>query len=323
MTLRTPASWEGTSPDPNDEQFGHVVETATLDDAADYDAVLVGEPYDGAVIGRRGAREGPAALRRSLAGTKTHHFGSGPVGSGSSEVDGGGSIGDLGDVELPDGSDDDDVRTVQSTVREQVEEIYVTGALPIFLGGDNSLTFANAAPLLDDGTLGCISFDAHLDCREVRDGPTSGTPYRQLHEAGLDAFAVAGARHFETSTAYVDYVHDRDGEIVTAEEVGEGPTDAVDRALDAMDDVDRVFVSLDLDVLDAAAAPGVSAPTPGGLTTRELFTMIRRVAGDDRIAGFEVVECAPPFDEDGRTVDAGARAIAHFLSGYGTEESDV
>jgi formimidoylglutamase len=301
MSLREPPAWSGPSSDPNDEQFGDVVEPTTLDAAEEFDALLVGEPYDGAVIGRRGAREGPAALREALVSTKTHHFASGPVGS----------VGDLGDIGTP----DDDVGAVQETVRETTREIHTIDALPIFLGGDNSLTYPNAAPLLTD-SLGVISFDAHLDCREVRGEPTSGTPYRQLHEAGLDAFAVVGARHFETSTAYAEYVREQDGEIVTSEAVGDGPEDAAESALDAMAGVDAVHVSLDLDVLDAAAAPGVSAPTSGGVSARELFRMLQAVATDDRVAGFEVVECAPPLDSDGRTAAAGTRAIAHVLSGY-------
>ncbi len=305
MSLREPPVWEGPSSDPNDEQFGDIVEPTRLDSADEFDAILVGEPYDGAVIGRRGAREGPSALREALAGTKTHHFESGPVES----------VADLGDIEIPDG----DVAGVQEVVRERTREIHAIDALPLFLGGDNSLTYPNAAPLLG-GSLGVISFDAHLDCRTVREAPTSGTPYRQLHEAGLDAFAVVGARHFETSTTYAEYVHERGGEIVTSEAVGDSQAEAVERALDVMADVETIYVSLDLDVLDAAAAPGVSAPTPGGISTRELFSMCRHIAADDRVAGFEVVECAPPLDHDKRTATAGARAIAHFLSGYTMEE---
>ncbi|WP_435079561.1 formimidoylglutamase [Halococcus sp. AFM35] len=302
MSLDEPPAWDGLSGDPNDEQFGDIVEPATIDHASEFDAVLVGEPYDGAVIGRRGAREGPAALRDALAGVKTHHFDAGPVAS----------VGDCGDVEIPDG----DVSTVQEAVREITHEIHASDALPVFLGGDNSLTYPNAAPLLGD-SLGVINFDAHLDCREVRGEPTSGTPYRQLHEAGLDAYACVGARHFETSTAYAEYVDEQDGEVVPSEAVGtDGPVAAVERALDAMDEVDAVYVSVDLDVLDATAAPGVSAPTPGGVSTRELFRMLRAGAADDRVAGFEIVECAPSLDIDGRTAAAGARAIAHFLSSY-------
>jgi formimidoylglutamase len=347
-----------------------VVELASIDDADRYDAVLVGEPFDRAVIGRKGAAEGPSALRQRLAGTKTHHFDAGPVGS----------VTDLGDVTLGDESeaqrasdsrvawdaerpsarasgerraqtaeprdasdaDSGSVADLQERVRTVAERVHDTAAFPVFLGGDNSMTYPNAAPLLDDGSLGVINFDAHLDVREVHEerGPTSGTPYRQLYEDGLDAYACVGARHFETSTAYAEYVRERGGEVVTAEEVGDDEVEAVDRALEAMGDVDCIYVSVDLDVLDAAAAPGVSAPTPGGITTRELFRALRLLGSEaqrasdsraveprdaeDRLAGFEVVECAPSL-EDGRanlTATAGARAIAHLLSARPTETSD-
>lgn len=305
MSLGDAPRWEAPSADPADEQFGDVVEPTALDAADDYDAVLVGEPYDGAVIGRRGAADGPTGLRNALAGVKTHHFDAGPVGS----------VGDLGDVTVPDGPDADDVAAVQDAVAETTRAVHELDALPVFIGGDNSLTVPNAAPLLSDGTLGVLNFDAHLDCREVRDGPTSGTPYRQLFDRGLDAYACLGARHFETSTAYAAFVRERGGEVVTAEEVGDDDVDAVDRALDALDDVDQLYVSVDVDVLDAPYG-GSSAPTPGGITPRELFRMVRLAASDDRVAGFEVVETAPRLD-DGRTVDAAARTVAHFLAGHG------
>lgn len=301
MSLREPLAWSGPSSDPKDEQFGDIVEPTSLDDADDFDAVLVGEPYDGAVIGRHGAREGPTALRKALAGVKTHHLDWGPVES----------VGDCGDLVVPDES----VSAVQESIHEVTNEIHTHDTLPVFLGGDNSLTYPNAAPLLTD-SLGVLNVDAHLDCREVHDEPTSGTAYRQLHESGLGIYVCVGARHFETSTVYAEYVRDRGGTIVSSEAVGDSPTAAAKRALDAMDGVDMIYVSVDLDVLDVVAAPGVSAPTPGGISTRELFSMLRTIAIDDRVAGFEVVECAPPFDIEGRTAAAGARAIAHFLSGY-------
>ena len=314
MNLTTPPEWEGTSSDPNDDQFGDRVETAVLETAADYDAVLVGEPYDGAVIGRKGAADGPDAIRESLAGLKTHHFDEGPVTS----------VGDLGNVDLSAGGADGGVEGgadlgsvagAQSVFREVSERVHDTGALPVFVGGDNSLSYANASPLLETGTLGVVSFDAHLDCREVRGDPSSGTPYRQLFEAGLDSLAVVGARHFETSTSYAEYLDEQGGSVVTAESVSRDPDVALANATAAMDDVDQLYVSVDVDVLDAAY-PGSSAPTPGGLQPRELFRLVRRLADDDRVAGFEVVETAPPLDADGRTVAAAARTIAHFLAGH-------
>ncbi|SDL96409.1 formiminoglutamase [Halogranum gelatinilyticum] len=308
-------TWQGTSSDPNDEQFGHVVEATSIDEARAFDVVLVGEPFDRGVIGRPGAEKGPAALRAALTRSKTHHYGTGPVGG----VDGLG-VGDLGDVDGLGGTREHSAGTPvadrQARLRETTELVHGLDALPVFLGGDNSLTFPNVAPLLSRGRVGVVNLDAHLDVREVRTDATSGTPYRQLLEAGLDGYACLGARHFETSTIYADYVREMGGDIVTAEAVGDDPLAAADRALDALGDVDYVYVSVDLDVLDAAAAPGVSAPTPGGLTTRELFWLLRRLAGDPRASGFEVVECAPPLDRNGLTASAGGRAVAHFLAGY-------
>lgn len=305
-----PPGWETPSSDPRDETFGDVVSAADAAALDAHDAVLVGEPFDGAVIGRRGAAAGPVGVRESLGGVKTHHFDAGPVSS----------VGDLGDVQFADdGGDPDDsgadVRVAQATARRVAAAVHDADTLPVFVGGDNSLTFANVAPLLESGSVAVLNCDAHLDCRAVPEsGPTSGTPYRQLFDAGLDRYVAVGTRHFETSTAYHDVVRERGDVVVTSEEVGADAVAAADRALEATGDVDHLYLSVDCDVLTAAAAPGVSAPTPGGLTTRELFRLVRLLAADDRLAGLEVVECAPPLDRDGRTADAAARTVAHGLS---------
>ena len=298
--------WEGPSEDPNDRQFGDVIErvgSGNVDDEPD--AVLLGEPYDGAVIGRRGAREGPLAIRRSIAGTKTAHCSANRNSPLSAA-----RIVDLGDVTLS-----GDVAAVQAHVLEVVREVHALDSLPVFLGGDNSLTYANVAPLLDRGQVGVVNFDAHLDCRELRDGPTSGTPYRQLLADGLDTYVAVGARHFETSGAYVEFVRDRGGTVIPADAFAGGVDAVVETVRKAVADVELLYVSVDCDVLDAAVAPGVSAPTPGGITSRELFAAIGELVRDDRIAGFEIVECAPPLDVEGRTVDTAARAVAHALYG--------
>ncbi|MFC4540500.1 formimidoylglutamase [Halosolutus amylolyticus] len=302
-------TWTAPSSDPHDEQFGDVIEATRPENADSYDAVLVGEPYDGAVIGRPGAREGPTALRTALAATKTYYLNGRPVGA----------IGDLGDIDIP---SNESVRTAQSAVQEATTTAHELDTVPVFLGGDNSLTYPNVVPLLNDGSVGAISFDAHFDCRAVRGQPSSGTPYRQLYEDGLDAFAVVGARHFENSTEYAEYVDECGGAIVSADDVADDPIAAVDRALAAMTNVDAVYVSVDLDVLNAPEVPGVSAPTPGGISTRELFRMVRRATSIDRLAGFEVVECAPPLEDGDRTARAGARAVAYALSGIAESATD-
>ncbi|WP_336326605.1 arginase family protein [Halovenus sp. HT40] len=166
-------------------------------------------------------------------------------------------------------------------------------------------------------SVGVISLDARLDCRPVDGGPTNRNGYRQLFETGVDALAVLGARHFESSTTEAEYLRDRNGMVVTAEEVGDDPVEAADRALGAMEEVEQIYVSIDLSVLDSATAPAVSDPAPGGLSTRELFRVVRLLASDDRIAGFELVEAVPALDRDGRTVDAAARTVAHAVATVG------
>ena len=320
-----PRRWSSPSTDPNDATFGDLVEAVDstggdwLADTggaipADGDVVLVGEPFDAAVIGRRGAAGAPDAIREALAGVKTHHFDLGAVADDPAR-DGGPTVVDIGDVDVA----STDAATIQRRVASRVAGVYDAGAIPVFLGGDNSMTVANVEPLLErrraGRTVGVVNLDAHLDVREVREGPTSGTPYRQLLEAGLDRYVCLGARHHETSTAYARFLADHGGTVVTSEAVGRDLEGALARARDAVSDVDVLYVSVDCDVLDAAAAPGVSAPTPGGLQTRELFRLVRRLAGDDRVAGFEVVECAPPLEDGDLTVDAAARTVAHFLTG--------
>ena len=309
MTGFAPASpWESSGGDPNDETFGDVVERTTMRDLredGEADVVLAGEPFDAAVIGRRGAASGPNGIRTALAGVKTHSF---DAGAAAADL----AIRDLGDADVS----SIDVSSIQRQVRTVAADVHGIDALPVFLGGDNSLTYPNVAPLLDRGSVGVVNLDAHLDVREVRAAPTSGTPYRQLLEAGLSAYVCLGARHHETSTAYADYVAEQGGAVVTAEAVGREPDAAIERARRALSDVDALYVSVDCDVLDASAAPGVSAPTPGGLTTRELFALVRRLSADDRLAGAEVVECAPPLDDDDRTARAAARTVAHLVAGY-------
>jgi len=300
-----PPEWRGQSRDPNDEQLGDVATRTSLADADDHDAVIVGEPYDGGhTLGRPGARTAPEHLRRALAGTKTHHYGDGPIRS----------IGDLGDATFPHGRT---VADTQSAVRETTERVHDVDALPVFLGGDHSLAYPNVAPLLDrHDSVGVINLDSHADVRERIDGqPHTGTPFRQLYERGLAEYVQVGARGFGLSTPYVEYLEEKGTTVLTAEAVADDPEGAVDTALTAMADVDAVYVSFDVDVLDATTAPGTSSAEPGGLFSREVNQLLRSLAEDESVCGLGVYEFSPMLDDNGTTARAAARAIAHFLIG--------
>ena len=301
-------AWNAPSRDPKDEQFGDIVELTSLDSAGEYDCVLVGEPYDGGhIVGRPGARKGPDVLRQQLEGTKTHHYYNGPIQS----------IGDLGDIVYPMGQT---VSDAQNAFLDVTTEIHAQDTLPVFLGGDHSLAYPNAKPLLEQhDSVGVINLDSHADVRTFIDGqPHTGTPFRQLIDEGLDAYTQVGARQFGLSSPYVEYLDEHDVEVITAEEVSLDIEDSIDRALSAVEDVDAVYVSFDVDVLDTSTAPGTSSTEPGGLLSREVNYILRSIAQDPRIAGVGIYEFSPMLDSDDVTAIAGGRALTHFLSGYQT-----
>ncbi len=299
-------TWTAPSTDPNDEQFGDIVEPTDLDGMDEYECVIVGEPYDEAhIVGRPGARRGPKALREALEGTKTHHFENGPVES----------IGDLGDIAYPMGHT---VLDAQSAFLEVTERVHAREALPVFFGGDHSLAYPNVRPLLDRyDSVGVINLDSHSDVRTFIDGqPHTGTPFRQLIEDGLDAYAQIGARQFGLSSPYVEYLDEHGVEVITAEEASFDIDESVRRARAAMDDVEAIYVSFDVDVLDTSTAPGTSSSEPGGLRSLEVYRILRLLAEDQRITGFGVYELSPMLDSNDVTVNTSARGVAHFLSGY-------
>jgi formiminoglutamase/agmatinase len=301
-----PREWSGPSRDPNDEQFGDIIDPISLTDADDYELAIVGEPYDGGhIVGRPGARKGPDILRKALAGTKTHHLDNGPVKQ----------LGDLGDIRYPMGQS---VSEAQRAFVEITRQVHETSLTPVFFGGDHSLAYSNVMPLLEQHeSVGVINLDSHTDVREFIDGqPHTGTPFRQLIEAGLDRYVQLGARQFGLSTPYVEYAREQNATIVTAEQIGRNLDQPIETALEAMNDVDAIYISFDVDVLDTIAAPGTSSTEPGGLLSREVNQIIRALAMDSRIAGFGVYEFSPMLDAEDRTAIAGARAVAHFLSGF-------
>jgi formiminoglutamase/agmatinase len=299
--------------------FGHLVESTTIDRAGEFDIVIIGEPYDrghtgsrrqprweeGTIGGHPGAREGPAALRKALANTKTYNLDTGPVKL---------TVGDLGDIMVSSGVSNE---AAHKEIRDTAQSIHSLNAVPIFLGGDHSLAFPNAVPLLDMyDSVGVINFDSHDDLLNKRDGqPHTASPFRQLYDAGIDMYTIFGARVFGIGAPSIEVLEDNDGLAISAREVAKDFSGSVERALDSMSDVEAIYVTIDVDVLDMAFAPGTSSPYPGGLLPRELFDAVFEVSMDDRVVGLEIVECLPMIDAGQRTAVTGGRTVAHAISG--------
>ena len=191
------------------------------------------------------------------------------------------------------------------------------------LGGGNDTSYpdCSALSLETDEPIVAFNIDAHFDVRAdaIRN---SGTPYRQLLEEGHVApgsFYEIGYQPFANSATYVRYLADKGVTAISRDEVGERGIGAVLRDILGQSRADAIFWGLDMDVVTAADAPGVSAINPTGLSGRE-FCRVAQIAGNEpRTRLFEISEVNPAFDIDGRTCRLAAAALWTFLSAYAGE----
>jgi formiminoglutamase len=273
---------------------------------------LVGFADDRAIVngrGRPGAAAGPAEIRRFF-------FRLTPGDAG--ELDGV-ALGDLGDA-LP--SPSSSIEEVHQQAEEGAFAALQAGACVILLGGGHDGAFASHSALLRavSGPVAGVNVDAHLDVRPLRDGKiTSGTPFRRVAERGGQRYHLSefGIQPQHNARAHRTFCEEHGFPIVTlarARDVGVAKAFAHTMGHDEA----ALAVSLDLDSVEAATAPGVSAPCPDGFTAAELFACARAAGADPRVRVLDVMELSPPLDQDSRTARLAAMAIWSFLAGYST-----
>ncbi|WP_448853209.1 arginase family protein [Corynebacterium frankenforstense] len=281
--------------------------------------------------GRRGAAAGPAALRKALAGLAVHD-----------EI----PRFDAGTVR----TEDPDLEGAQRELSNAVRDLVRAGRLVVALGGGHEIAWAThrglfeavagsgvegpgaassgsgadgdaaPAPAGERGRIAVVNLDAHFDLRAA-DRPTSGTPFLQiarLHGAGGPAaeahdfdYTVLGISKpnntrvlFETAEALgVRTVLDDELAAMTPREAGELVAEAVAGA-------DHVHLSIDLDGLPAAVAPGVSAPAAVGVSLAHYRAMAAAAAESGKLRLVDIAELNPSFDVDGRTAKVAARMVA-------------
>lgn len=274
--------------------------------------VLLGLPYDGGIPSRPGARFGPRALREALASFGTF--------DGEREA---GPVVDLGDLALPTTHG----ALAHARIEAAAREVFAAGARPVFLGGDHGCTgsvLRGLAAARPETRLALVTVDAHLDVREYEDEASlsSGTPFRRALETPVltgARTAMIGIRRFANSRHYLAWAREEGIRLFGVEEVAErGAAAVAEEALrEAAADADALYLSVDLDAADAAAAPGVSAPGIGGLSSREIIELVGRLSADPRLVGADLMELSPPYDLDGRTARLGARLLLELLAASG------
>jgi agmatinase len=193
------------------------------------------------------------------------------------------------------------------------------------LGGDHSITYPSAsavAEAIGKGKVGVVHFDAHADTAPDEWGVLlgHGTPIRRLIEDGAipgPSFVQVGLRGYWPPPEVVSWMHAQGLRWHLMDEIDRRGFDAVlDEAIaQALDGPEAIYLSIDVDVLDPAFAPGTGTPEPGGLTSRELLRAVRRVARETRLVGLDVVEVAPAYDGPGAiTAEVAHRIILEALS---------
>lgn len=264
------------------------------------DAFLFGVQYDHTACFRAGAREGPGAIRRASYNFEEFHFEHGL----DQYIPAVHDYGNVDDFVMP----EDMFSEVEFAVGPAIRD----GKFTVALGGEHSVNIPIVRSLPKDTAL--ISIDAHLDSRDEY----LGTPFshacvmrRAAEHLGLDNVFVLGVRAVGMEEL------DREDPVpfVSSYEILEkGIESAVEQALDSVKS-ERVYITLDIDGIDPAYAPGTGTPEPFGLLPIDVKKAIRMVG--DRLCGFDVTEVCPPYDPSGITSILASRLVNEALAVYG------
>ena len=309
--MRKPASYPPPKySDPNDKRMVQVIQHA---DTAQPRAVnVLGVPFDGAVLGRRGARDGPTGIRQGMAGFSNYNV---ELGVGLEDA----RVFDLGDLVL----ENDDVPGAHAAILTEVASSLRDDALLTVLGGDNSISLPSISACAEKfGKTGLVVIDSHLDLRgEIGGKPTSGSSYGLAVERGLvDPRNVVeiGVHGFQNSRFYVEKAKGLGVAVYSAEDVSRrGPkVVARDAYRLASKGMDAVYLSLDLDAIDLAQVSGVSAPSAGGMWARNAFAILNEVAKVGMVRCADMVELAPSLDPSGRSERVAAGAFTYLIAGF-------
>lgn len=249
--------------------------------------------------GRPGAAGAPDALRRALANLASHH--------------GHDRLVDLGNIiaQAP------DLEGAQQALRDAVRRCQQADMRTFVLGGGHETAFGHGAGLLDafpHARVGIINLDAHLDLRRA-DHATSGTPFRQLAQLCDEQqrefhYACFGVSRAANTQALWDEAQQRGVTIV--EDVD---CDTAQAPLaQVIDSVDKIYLTIDLDVLPAWEMPAVSAPAALGVPLATVMRLVDAVCRSGKLQAVDMVEFNPRFDDDGNAARVAARLgwqIAH------------
>ncbi|WP_413811955.1 agmatinase [Streptomyces sp. OE57] len=280
-----------------------------LDEVAGADVAVVGVPFDGGVSYRPGARFGPAAVREASRLLRPYHPGLDVSPFATQQV------ADAGDIAV----NPFDIGEAIETIQDAAGSLQTEGTRLVTIGGDHTI----ALPLLRaaatrHGPVAVLHFDAHLDTWDTYFGAehTHGTPFRRAVEEGIvDTSALSHVGTRGPLYGKQDLTEDEKlgfGIVTSADVYRRGADEVADQLRQRIGDR-PLYISIDIDCLDPAHAPGTGTPEAGGLTSRELLEILRGLAGC-RLIGADVVEVAPAYDHAEITSVAASHVAYDLIS---------
>jgi agmatinase len=280
-----------------------------LDEVPRADVAILGVPFDSGVSYRPGARFGPGHIRAASKLLRPYHPALAVEPFALQQV------ADAGDVP----ANPFNIHEALTAVEGAVTDLRSAGATVLTFGGDHTIALPILRSLARDyGPVAVLHFDAHLDTWDTYFGApyTHGTPFRRASEEGL--LDLERCLHIGTrGPLYSNHDLADDSilgfQVVRADDYQlEGVGGAVERMKYRLGD-GPVYVSIDIDVLDPAHAPGTGTPEAGGLTSRELLQTLRALVGV-QVVGADIVEVSPPYDHAEITGIAAAHVAYELLS---------
>ena len=275
-----------------------------------YDAAVIGVPFDGGTTYRPGTRFGPQGMRKISALYTPYNY---ELGVDLREQM---SLCDAGDVfTIP-----ANIEKTFDQISRAVSHIFSSGALPIIMGGDHSIGFATVRGIAQCTTkkIGIIHFDRHADIQERDlDERMHTTPWfhaTNMPNVPATNLVQIGIGGWQVPREAVSEIRNRNTNILTIRDVEElGIDKTAEIALElAWKDADAVYLSFDIDCVDCGFVPGTGWPEPGGFLPREALSLVGKVAAEG-ICGLEVVDVSPPYDQSEITALFGTRVIVDVL----------
>lgn len=249
--------------------------------------------------GRVGAKAGPGAIRQALSSMPWR------------TIDGL-FIQDMGDIVCH----DQQMEKAQEALGDQVEQAFKQGQMPIVFGGGHETFYGHYLGTRQyvgpEKKIGIINLDAHFDIRAYDEQASSGTMFRQVLEQDEHAgYLVLGIQRYGNTEALFEKADELGCQYILEDELR--LTDVQQYVEQFAEHYDVLIVTLCMDVLHQSAAPGVSAPSPFGLSPKTIRHLLRTIMAHPKASSFDVCEVNPSLDLDGRTAKLAAAFVLEVM----------